>query len=56
MAIFRVEITEILSRVIEVEADSPDAAREQACTAYSAEDIVLDSSDYNDTTFSIVED
>ena len=56
MAVFRVEITETLSRTVEVESDSPDAALEQIRAVYKSEDIILDSSDYTDTTFSIAED
>ena len=56
MAIFRVEVTETLSRTVEVESDSPDAALEQVRAAYESEDIILGSSDYTDTTFSIAED
>ena len=55
MAIFRVEITEILSRTVEVETNSADEALAFVESAYAIEDIILDSSDYSDTTFSVVD-
>jgi len=51
--LIKIEVEEILSRVIEVEADSEEEALQIINTQYQEEEIVLDSSDYLDTNFKI---
>jgi len=45
---FKVKITEVLSRVIVVEADSKEEALNKVSDMYNSEEIVLDYSDFND--------
>jgi len=45
---FKVNITEVLSRVIAVEADSKEEALIRVSDMYNSEEIVLDYSDFND--------
>ena len=52
---FRIEVREALSRTVEVEANSADEALAFVESAYATEDIILDSSDYLDTTFTLLE-
>lgn len=55
MAKYNIRITEILSKVVEVEAEDLTSAFEQVDNDYCAERIVLDSGDY--VTFNLgVED
>lgn len=49
MAKFKLEITETLSRVVEVEADTYDDALEQVTEQYNNADIVLDWEDSQGT-------
>ena len=42
---FKVEITETLQRIVEVDAASTEDAERQVCEAYLAGDIVLDAED-----------
>jgi len=51
---YMVEITEILCRIVEVEADNEDDAIDKVQDEYSKENIVLDYHDYCDTEFTIV--
>lgn len=53
---FKIEIQEILSRIVEVEARNEDEALNIIQNQYQEEKIVLDSSDFSDTDFIIVED
>lgn len=52
---FNVIITETLERVIEVEAFSEEAAENMVFKQYYNEEIILDSNDYVQTTFTVVE-
>jgi len=45
---FKAKITEVLSRVIVVEADSKEEALNKVSDMYNSEEIVLDYSDFND--------
>ena len=56
MSEYAVEITETLSRVITVEAESEDKALVTVINMYYSEEIVLDASDHVDTDFNIYED
>ena len=49
--IYKIEIIETLSRIIEVEAESVADAIDEIEDRYYAEDIVLDSDDYCGTEF-----
>ena len=53
MAKYRIEVTEILSRIVETEADDEDDAIEKIRQLYRDCAIVLDSSDYIETNISI---
>ena len=53
MTKYRVEITETLSRTIETEAESEEAAVEQVRRMYRSYDIILDASDYVETEISV---
>lgn len=53
---YYVSITEILNRVVSVEADSEFEAVEQVQDAYNNCDIVLDSEDYVDTRLKLEAD
>ena len=53
MTKFRVEITEILSRIVELDADNEEDALELARRMYRNCDIILDSSDYVETEISV---
>ncbi|MCW6681884.1 DpnD/PcfM family protein [Aerococcaceae bacterium NML160702] len=48
---YKVEITETLSRVVEVNANSNDEAVDIVRQLYGESEIVLDESDYVDTKF-----
>lgn len=53
---FKVTITEILKREIEVEAETAKEAIDKASDKYWHGHIVLDSQDYEDTIFETEED
>lgn len=53
MTKFRVEVMEILSRIVEIEADSAKDAVETARQMYRNCDLVLDDSDYIETKISV---
>ena len=53
MTKYRIEITEILCRVIEQDAENEEDAIELVRHKYQNYDIILDSSDYVDTEFSV---
>ena len=53
MTKYRVEVTETLSRIIETEAESEDAAVEKVRQMYRNCDIILDDSDYIETEISV---
>lgn len=52
---FKVEITETLQRTITIIAKDENAAINEAKDLYFDEEVVLDSNDYIDTDFEIVE-
>ena len=51
MAIFKIEVKETLSKIIEVEAISEDEAFSKIQDLYNKEEIVLDTDDYVETEF-----
>jgi hypothetical protein len=50
---YSIEVLEILSRIVEVEASDEEDAIEQVRQKYRKCDIVLDDSDYKETEFSV---
>lgn len=46
---YKVNVKEILSRTVEIEADSLEDANRKVHWLYDAEEIVLDSSDWQET-------
>ena len=53
MTKYRIEVTELLSRIVEVEAESKDDAIEMMWRMYCNCDIVLGASDYVETEISV---
>ncbi len=53
---FKIEITETLSKIIEVEADDIEEALERVETMYKEEKIILDSSDFIDKEIKLFND
>lgn len=53
MTKYKIEVTEVLKRTIEMEADSEAAAIEMVKRMYHNCDFVLDSSDYIETEFDV---
>ena len=53
MPFYMIEINENLSRFIDIEADDEESALKIARKKYKNEEIVLDSDDYVDTTFTV---
>ena len=49
---FRIEITEVLSRIVEIEAENEDDAVEKVWQMYRNCDVILDASDYVETEIS----
>ena len=56
MKTYRVEITETLQRIVYIDAKSAEEAKRNVEERYHNEEIVLDSSDYQDTEIEVVED
>ena len=56
MKTYRVVVTETLQRIVYVDAKSAEEARGEVEQRYHNEEIVLDSSDYQDTKIEVVED
>lgn len=50
---YRIEVKELLSRIVETEADNEEDAVEMVRQMYRNCDIVLDASDYVDTEISV---
>lgn len=50
---YKIEITETLSRIVDIEADSEEGALEKVRQAYIKENIVLSAEDYIDTEIEI---
>ena len=53
---FKIEITETLSKIIEVDADNIEEALERVETMYKEEKIILDSSDFIDKEIKLFND
>ena len=53
MPFYMIEINENLSRFIDIEAEDEESALKIAREKYKNEEIVLDSDDYVDTTFTV---
>ena len=53
MTKYRIEVTEVLSRIVETEAESEDDAVEMVRRMYRNCDIILDASDYVETEISV---
>lgn len=48
---YKVNVEELLSRIMEVEADSEDEAEDKVREMYMNEDIVLDASDFKSVEY-----
>ena len=48
---YKVNVEELLSRIVEVEADSDEEAEEKVREMYMNEDIVLDASDFQSVKY-----
>lgn len=53
---FKVEIKEVLSRIIEVEAEDENEAWDRTRNAYKNEEIVLDYSDCCNSTINVIKE
>ena len=53
MTKYRIEVTEVLSRIVEMEAENEDDAVEMVRQMYRNCDLVLDASDYVETEISV---
>ena len=56
MKTYRVVVTETLQRIVYIDAKSAEEAKRNVEQRYHNEEIVLDSSDYQDTEIEVVED
>lgn len=56
MKTYAVVVTKILQRIEYIDAESVEEARGEAEERYYNDKIVLDSSDYLETTFEVIED
>ena len=52
---FKIQITETLQKIIEVEAKDEDAAYDEAEVLWGDGDVVLDSEDFKDVNYEVVE-
>jgi len=52
---YKVQVTETLQRIVEVEATDEDAAVDAVNNQYRDEEIILDSDDANDVEIEVVE-
>ena len=50
---YRIKVTEVLSRIVETEAENEDDAVEMVRQMYQNCDLVLDASDYVETEISV---
>ena len=55
MTKYRIEVTEVLSRIVETEAENEDDAVEMVRQMYRNCELVLDASDYVETEISVKE-
>ena len=53
MTKYRIEVTEVLSRIVETEAENEDDAVEMVRQMYRNCELVLDASDYVETKISV---
>ena len=53
MTKYRIEVTEVLSRIVEIEAENEDDAVEMVRQMYRNCELVLDASDYVETEISV---
>ena len=53
MTKYRIEVSEVLSRIVEMEAENEDDAVEMVRQMYRNCDLVLDASDYVETEISV---
>ena len=53
MTKYRIEVTEVLSRIVETEAENEDKAVDRVRQMYQNCEIVLDASDYVETEISV---
>jgi hypothetical protein len=53
MTKYRIEVTEVLSRIVEAEAENEDDAVEMVRQMYRNCELVLDASDYVETEISV---
>ena len=53
MTKYRIEVTEVLSRIVETEAENEDVAVEMVKQMYRNCELVLDASDYIETGISV---
>ena len=53
MTKYRIEVTEVLSRIVETEAENEDDAVEMVRQMYRKCELVLDASDYVETEISV---
>ena len=53
MTRYRIEVTEMLSRIVEMDAENEDDAVEMVRQMYRNCDLVLDASDYIETEISV---
>ena len=53
MTKYRIEVTEVLSRIVETEAENEDEAVEMVRQMYRNCELVLDASDYVETEISV---
>ncbi len=53
MTKYRIEVTEVLSRIVEMEAENEDDAVEMVRQMYQNCNLVLDASDYIETEISV---
>ena len=56
MKTYRVVVTETLQRIVYIDAKSAEEAKRNVEERYHNEEIVLDSSDYQDTEIEVIED
>ena len=50
---YKIEITETLSRIVDIEDDSEEGTLEKVRQAYKRKEIVLDAEDYLDTEIEV---
>ena len=53
---YRIEVTEVLSRIVEINGESAESSLSKEKKMYQQCDVVLDASDYVFTDFSVKDD